>query len=328
MPIVSVIFVFHQVTPYLRPALRSILTQSLSDIEVLVVDNGTGLGLSAFGDEGRDPRLRLISFPENRGIPPAHNTALALAKGEFIALMDYDDVALPLRFERQLAALRARPQLGLVFTHALEIDGEDRPVQPAFTLASAREQFAFSAYSMPATSPTSFGRLEVFRENPFREELAVAPDLDFTSRVLEKHPSEALPEILFHYRRHGEQTTARRRGLQQFNVSICRLLTARRRAGRSEGFGELRREIGDWMNEVPPPAFYFRWFARRALADNLPLLAVYFARKLLATRRDPDSLLAAMGVTAVALRAAPGCRSQLARMLFTGPLRTHGLNPL
>jgi GT2 family glycosyltransferase len=117
MPLISAIFVFHRHTPYLRPALQSLLAQTQPDFEVIVVDNGTGLGLGAFGDDGRDPRLRLLSFPQNRGIAAAHNAAVALAQSEFIALMDYDDVALPRRFACQVAAMQAKPQLGLVFGH-------------------------------------------------------------------------------------------------------------------------------------------------------------------------------------------------------------------
>lgn len=328
MPLITAIFAFHRVTPFLRPALRSLLAQTLADFEVMIVDNGTGLGLGAFGEEGRDPRLRLISFPTNQGIPAAHNAALAQARGRFIALMDYDDVALPRRFECQAAALEAKPQLGLVFSHALEIDGSDRLLGPAFTLATVREQYEFSAYSMPAVSPTSFGRREVFAQVPMDDEFQIAPDLDFTSRALERWPSEALPEVLLHYRRHQIQTTETRRPQQQLNASICRLLTARRRAGRPEGRGELRKELAAWQEQVPAPPQNFAWFALRAQQEGFPLLAVYFARQLLAARRTPGPVRTAWRVTAGALRSAPDKRVQLLRMLFTGPLRTHDLRRL
>ncbi len=321
-------FVFHRHTAYLRPALRSLLAQTLADFEVLVVDNGTGLGLGAFGEDGRDPRLRLISFPENRGIPVAHNAALAQAKGEFLAMMDYDDVALPRRFERQVALLRAKPQLGLVFTHALEIDGSDRRLGPAFTLATAREQYEFSAYSMPAINPTILGRREVFVRLPFREAFRIAPDFDFTSRALELWPSEALPEALFHYRRHGSQTTANQSAQQQFSVAISRLLAARRRAGHPEMMPELMNELKDWWRTPPDAAVFLPWLARRALAEKHLLLAVYSARKALAARFTPATVRAALRVTASALWAAPSGRGQLLHMFLGGPLRAHGLRRL
>jgi hypothetical protein len=328
MPLISAIFVFHRHTPYLRPALQSLLAQTQPDFEVIVVDNGTGLGLGAFGDDGRDPRLRLLSFPQNRGIAAAHNAAVALAQSEFIALMDYDDVALPRRFACQVAAMQAKPQLGLVFGHALEIDGADKPLVPAFTLATTREQYEFSAYAMPAISPTTFGRREVFARVPQREEFLAASDFDFTSRALEQWPSESVPEVVLKYRRYSTQTTVQQYALQQFKVSITRLLTARRRAGRPEGLPELLADLAEWRSPVPVPAEYFSWFAERAQREGFPLLAVYFARRLLSVRRTPGTMLTAWRLTAAALRSAPSQRVKLLRMFFTGPLRTHGLRRL
>jgi len=316
------------VTPYLRPALHSILSQTLSDIEVLVVDNGTGLGLTAFGDEGSDPRLRLISFPTNRGIAPAHNAAVAQARGEYIALMDYDDVALPRRFERQVEALRREPGLGLVFTHTQEIDGSGRVLGPGFTLCSTRDQYEFSAYSMPATSPTSFGRRELFGKIPFREVYNTAPDVDFTARALELAPSLALAEVLLLYRRHSGQTTVVIHAGQQLSVNISRLLTARRRAGRPEQFLELNEELADWRQNPPPLAETYRWFSQRAMQENFPLLAAYLSRKLISVDRGPRAITHSLGLVAKALCHARGRRWDCLRMFLTGPLRTHGLNRL
>ncbi len=319
---------FHRVTPHLRPAVRSILHQTLTDFEFIIVDNGTGLGLTALGDEGRDPRIRLLAQTTNQGIAAAHNLAVAQSSGEFIALMDYDDVALPRRFERQVATLRAESRLGLLFTHADAIDATGRVIEPQFTLATEREQRIFSAYSMPATPPTLMGRREVFVNLPMREEFWVSPDYDLFSRAVETWPAHALPEVLFHYRRHAEQTTVIAQSLQVQNASRVRLLTARRRSGRPETSGALAEEFGGWRNHPPLPAVTYAEFARRALEENFPLLAVYFARKLLSVRRDLSALKIAAGVLAGALRRAPGQTPILLRLFFTGPLRAHALRPV
>lgn len=328
MPLVSVIFVFHQVTPYLRPALRSILAQTMTDFEVLVVDNGTGQGLSAFGDEGRDTRLRLISHPENRGIATAHNAAVALAQGEFIALMDYDDLSLPRRFERQLEALRCNPRLGLIFTHALEIDGAGQALRPGFTLRSTSEQYEFSAYSMPATTPTAFGPRELFSQLPYRAQYQSAADIDFTARSLELRPSLALPEVLLHYRRHRQQTTVLNRHNQELAANISRLLTARRRARRPEQLEPLVEELTDWLRSPPALAEGYAWFARRSLREGFPLLAAYFTRKWLSATHDPRAIARGFGFAVTVLNRAHDQRVNCARMLLTGPLRTHQLKRL
>ena len=114
MPQVSVLMVFHRVTPFFEPAVRSVLEQTFDDLELVLVDNGTGLPVKALGELGADPRVHWVRLPCNEGIPSGHNAGVAAARGEFIALQDYDDIALPHRLERQVATLRADPGIGLV----------------------------------------------------------------------------------------------------------------------------------------------------------------------------------------------------------------------
>lgn len=328
MPQVTVCMAFHRVTPYLRPAVRSILDQTLDDLELILVDNGTGAGLAALGDEGRDPRLRLISHPTNEGVAGANNAARAQARGEFIALMDADDLALPLRLERQVAVLRSEPRLGLLTTHALAVDQTGEIIRSQFTLCSEREQRIFSAYSMPATNPTVLGRRAVFERFPFRSEFLVSSDYDFFSRVVEAYPCRALPEALLHYRLHEGQATTEQQPLMVLNACIIRLLTARRRAGRPENLEGLIRAWDPRKGEAPPARESYARFARLALIEGFPLLTVFFARRIVATRRSPRGFALAARLTLEALARAPTQRGMLLRMFATGPLRTHGLKPV
>lgn len=328
MPAVSVIFAFHRLTPFLRPALRSILTQTFTDFEVLLVDDGVGAGLDPLGDEGRDPRIRFFPVPERRGIVHAHNLALAQARGEFVALMDYDDLCLPERFARQVAALRADPQLGWLGTHARLIDTEDRVLGPAFTLVTAAEHRVFSAYSMPATAPTFMGRTAALRQFPYDTGILFAADYRLCCHLIEHWKVCALPEVLFHYRQHEQQTTIKARAQQLSGAMLNRLLTARRRAGRPEDAPALLAEFATWRDNPPPVDACYAAIAWRCLADDFPLLAVYHARKLLSVRRDAATLRMAAGVLVGAWRRSPRDAVRLGRMFFTGPLRAHGLSPL
>lgn len=328
MPVVSVVLAFHRITPHLRPAVRSILDQTLGDLELIVVDNGTGRGLDALEQEGRDPRVRLLSFPENRGIAAAHNAAVAVAGGEFVAMMDYDDLSLPARLEREVAVLRAEPALGMVFTAADTIDAVGRVTGREFALGTPREQAAFSAYAMPANSPTLMGRSEIFRRFPHREDYRIAPDYDFYTRAVEIWPSRGLPEVLFQYRRHAGQTTLGSPPLQVWENALTRLLTARRRAGRSERYSELMAETAPQRVRPPAPAATFAWLAERALAEDLPLLAAHAARRLLNARRDLRGLDEALAVMAGILAGSDAVRVEALRLFLTGPLRSYGLRPV
>jgi len=253
---------------------------------------------------------------------------VAAARGEFIALMDYDDIALAQRFARQVEALRNDPRLGLLFTHALAIDARGRGLEAQFTLEHEAGHRAFGDYAMPATPPTLMGRHELFAAYPMRPEFRVAPDYDLFTRAVERWPTRALPEVLLHYRRHQEQTSERAHALQVQNISRVRLLTARRRAGRPETAGPLAQEFGGWPENAPPPGETYAEFTRRAREENFPRLAVYFASKLLSVRRDPAALQLALGTVAWALGRASGQRTALLRLFLTGPLRAHGLRPL
>jgi glycosyltransferase involved in cell wall biosynthesis len=318
---------FHRVTPFLRPAVRSILDQTLRDFELLILDNGTGEGLAALGEEGRDPRVRLIPSGTNLGVPASVNLLCAAARGEFIALMDSDDIARPTRLEKQLAVLRAEPALALLSTHALIIDEAGAVLGAQFTLATEREQRIYTAYSLPLTNPTVMGRRALFLEFPWRVEFPIGSDFDFFARVIEHHPCRALPEALLHYRRHGGQITVRRFDEMVQCASLVRIVTARRRAGRPEQLAELVGSL-DRVVHLPDAAESYGDFARRALAEDFALPAVFLARRHFSKRRTPAGLAFATGILLRALARAPKQALLLVRMFLTGPLRTHDLRPL
>ena len=327
MPAVSVIMVFHRVSPFLSAGVQSVLDQTFRDLELVLVDNGTATGLTLLGELGRDPRIRLVSRPENEGIACGYNQAVAHARGEFIASIDYDDVALPQRIERQIEVLRAHPRLGLVSTLAERIDERGVVTGPEFALVSERDQYVFSAYTAPAMMPSYTGRREVFERFPYRTALSNACDYDFVSRAAEVWPICGVPEVLMHYRHHAGQTTNERAKAQILAACAIRLLTARRRAGREEDLAGMVAELGSWLGQPPPPAEAYARFAGWSLREGFASLAVYHARKLLSVRRDPAALWTAGRVLQAALRMEPRAAGLLSRLFFTGPLRAHGLRP-
>jgi hypothetical protein len=320
MPAVSVLMVFHRDTPFLRPAIASVLGQTLRDLELVLVDNGTGLSADALGEAGRDPRLRWVRLPRNAGIPAGHNAGVAAASGEFLALLDYDDLALPLRLERQVERLRAEPSLGLVSSLAETIGETGRVTGREFALVEAGAQRSYTQYAAPVVTPAYTGRREVFAALPYREEFAWTADFDFLARAAERWPLAAVPEVLLHYRRHAGQTT--RQLAPQIAAERCavRLLTARRRAGCAEG-APLAPSPGGRSPAV------FRRYAAACLDEGFPVLAAYHARRSLAEDRTPAGVAAGLGVFLRAWRAAATDRGLTGRMFFRGPVRALGLRP-
>ncbi len=323
MPAVSVLMVFHRDSPFLRPAIASILGQTFPDFELLLVDNGTGLPATALGDLGSDPRLRWVRLPRNEGIASGHNAGVMAARGEFIALLDYDDLARPTRLQSQVAALRADPQLGLVSALAERINETGRVNGRVFCIPDPAGHRAYAQYAAPVITPVAMGRRELFAATPYRPQFSYAADLDFQSRVTEQWRLAVLPEVLLQYRWYHDQTTQQKSREIENSLCAISLITARRRAGRAEDLEAVVR-----AGVALTPAEYSRQVAERCLSEGYWELAAYRARRALALERTPVSALAAFGLAARAWRRAPGeGRGRVTRMFLTGPVRALGLRP-
>jgi glycosyltransferase involved in cell wall biosynthesis len=105
----------YNVEPYVGEAIRSALSQSAGDLEVVVVDDGSTDGTAAVVGRlaAEDPRVRLLR-QGNRGLAGARNTALRTGRGEYFALLDSDDLWQPGFLAAQLAILQARPDVDIV----------------------------------------------------------------------------------------------------------------------------------------------------------------------------------------------------------------------
>lgn len=102
-PLVSILISVYNAGGYLRPSVQSILSQTYSNLEILIIDDGsTDHCMDTIADL-KDPRIRVIS-QENAGKAVALNRALAVLSGEFYAIQDADDVSYPTRIERQVRA--------------------------------------------------------------------------------------------------------------------------------------------------------------------------------------------------------------------------------
>jgi len=115
MALVSVVIPAFKCEPYLRFCLDSVLSQTVTDLEVLVVDDCSPDRSAEIVSEymKQDPRIRLIRQPENRGVAAARNTGVAAASGTYVAFLDSDDAWRPDKLARQLAKIE---QAGAAFS--------------------------------------------------------------------------------------------------------------------------------------------------------------------------------------------------------------------
>lgn len=209
-PRVSVVLPVHDGGRFLREALESVLAQTLSDLELLVVDDGSIDETAAILAEIRDERLRVLR-QDHAGLVAALEHGIAEARSPYLARMDADDVSLPPRFERQVAYLDERPGVALVAPGVETIDEAGRP-RGRVTLpdddSALRRRLLLRN---PFTHGAVVVRAEAVRgAGGYRAGYGANEDYDLWRRIARDWRLGALPEILYRYREHSAAVTRSR----------------------------------------------------------------------------------------------------------------------
>src|SRR5687767_7523259 len=116
-PVVSVVLPTYNRAPLLGRAIRSVLGQSYTDFELIVVDDGSTDGTSGVVAGFRDKRIRYLPLARNTGAGAARNAGIRVARGKFVAFQDSDDEWLPAKLAKQMSAFERGPaKLGVVYS--------------------------------------------------------------------------------------------------------------------------------------------------------------------------------------------------------------------
>jgi glycosyltransferase involved in cell wall biosynthesis len=171
MPRVSVVMPVYNVERYVATAIRSVLAQSLTDFEIIVVDDGGGDDSVAICRAFDDPRIRIVS-QANRGLAGARNTGIQAATGDYVALLDADDAWLPEKLVLHVANLDAQPDVGVSYDGSILIDEAGKPLginqEPLYGAVGAAEVFTGRVVKN--------GSVPVFRRAVLDDIAHVAPD--------------------------------------------------------------------------------------------------------------------------------------------------------
>lgn len=154
----------------------------------------------------KDSRIRLIE-QEHLGRVPSLNHAVRLTRGEYVANLDADDIALPMRLQRQVYFLEGHPEVSLLGTFGIELNeasGEERRIRLPITNKDIRKAFAFYC---PIIHSSAMVRQFIFRSVGFyNEDLMHSEDLELWIRIAAKHTVANLPEYLVKKRIHSRQS--------------------------------------------------------------------------------------------------------------------------
>lgn len=207
-PLVSVLLPVRDGEAHLEEALESLLDQTLEELEIVVVDDGSTDATSAILEDfrSRDPRIR-VHRQSRSGIVAALERARAEARGEYLARMDADDVSHPERFERQRALLRSRPDLAGCGTLVKYVprervtDGARRYEGWINSRVEPAEIAADVFVECPLPHPTFFFRSGVLEAVGGYRDRGWPEDYDLVLRLWEAgHRLGKVPEVLLQWR--------------------------------------------------------------------------------------------------------------------------------
>jgi glycosyltransferase involved in cell wall biosynthesis len=197
---------------FIEAAVRSVFAQTARDWDLVVVDNGSTDGtpqvLERLAKE--DPRLRSLREPE-RGIVSALNRGLNATSAPYVARLDADDLAMPARFERQLAAFARNPDLVLVASRYELWNAATNERRLAGEVLSGDALYQRLLVSNVIAHPSVMMRRDaVVAAGQYRAEFAPVEDLDLWLRLGKRGPMSVLDDCLLTYRIHPGQVTAQK----------------------------------------------------------------------------------------------------------------------
>jgi hypothetical protein len=208
-PRVSVAMTVHNDAPFIAEAVESILRQSFTDLEFIIIDDGSTDGTTEILRRFDDPRLRIEFSARNRGIATQANRALDLARGHYIARMDGDDIALPDRLARQVALLEAEPEVVLCGAWAERFD-EAAGTRAVWRFPTRHEDILpYGLFRGAFCNPLTMLRRATLERHGLRYDPSypLAEDMHLWYRLLRLGRGANLPEVLLRYRLSPSQVT-------------------------------------------------------------------------------------------------------------------------
>lgn len=198
---------------YLYAATASILNQTYEDFEFIIIDDGSTDETAAILDGFSDPRIVRVHNKQPSTLPVALNQGLALARGEFIARMDGDDIALPERLEQQIAFLEQNSQVGVVGTQVSIIDGKGRAAHHQ-ELPQTHSMIVWRLFTGFALAHPSvmMRRALVEQLGGYNPEYVVSQDRELWMRAMWYTRFANLPTALMQYRTHPKSATSQKTG--------------------------------------------------------------------------------------------------------------------
>lgn len=207
LPQVSILMPVYNTAPYLREAIDSMLSQTFTDFELIVLNDCSPDNAEEILDTYNDPRIVRYKGAKNVGLSNVLNIGIEMARGKYIARMDSDDISLPNRLQVQVDYLEAHPEIDLVSV-GMQLFGDNDEIW--IRDQDFEEMKIRALFRSPVLHASSVWRKESFEKQGlrFRQEMVPCEDYDLWTRALVSGLKFAnLSEVLYRYRIHGTQAS-------------------------------------------------------------------------------------------------------------------------
>jgi glycosyltransferase involved in cell wall biosynthesis len=217
-PSASVVLAVKDGERTISQSVQSILDQTCTDLELIVVDDGsrdeTPDILATFARQ--DPRVRIVTHPVNIGIPGSRNHAIALSRGKYVICCDADDWSAPTRIERQVSLLDRRLDIGLVLSRVQRVDRHGFPIEETGEYDHVEPYWSGDLFriKLSGSCPIHGGEAAIRRSlleaiGGYRPQFSLAEDYDLWLRLSMICDFMMIDDTLYFRREYPEQTSRR-----------------------------------------------------------------------------------------------------------------------
>jgi len=201
MPLISVVIPVYNGERTIRETIASVLKQTFTDFELLVIDDGSTDTTPAIASSFTDPRLTVLSYP-NAGLAASRNRGIAKASGKYISFIDADDLWTPDKLELQLRALESNPEAAVAYSLVDVIDDSSQWIRPGGHLKVSDNAYSHLLLTnfIENGSNALILKSAFERVGNFDESLKAAEDWDLYIRLAKHYPFVVVPSPQILYR--------------------------------------------------------------------------------------------------------------------------------
>ncbi len=202
--LVSVLLPVYNGEKYLRQAIKSILSQTLANFELIIINDGSDDNTADILSSYSDCRIKIIKNENNLGLVSSLNIGLDLAQGKYLARMDADDISLPDRLKQQFDFMEKNPAVGVCGT-AIRLLSDGCFKRSVINPSEDAEIKASFLFFNAIAHPSVMIRREIYKNFQYSSDFRCVEDYEFWIRISDKTKFHNINKVLLEYRSHSSQ---------------------------------------------------------------------------------------------------------------------------